>query len=568
MLFFMKKIATVLLLSLLCMGYLPMYAQFKIVAEGPEFEEPEEGFAKILQLKNGNTFYIHITPKDGINIRVYDINKKEKVSTISPSYDNLKGDDVVESVFEINNKVMVFLNKSEDRVIKLYRLIIDGTTGKLVQQKVIAERQKFDKEILRYHNPFPNQRELQQFDFFSIRKDQYSDNYAIAAFNDGEPDATKRLEIIHFDSDNNEINRKFCFLKNSTNCRFIDMAVIGTEKVCAFVVFTDKKELKNHMMALIEKGVPEIIFTDLPISNDIFSLFKEAEYNLYWRKFFFGTAKYNPVSHKIIYLETGIMSLIKHLSWDSRKVDCFSTLHIIDPEKLKTQSIPNFKPAEKLNVAYKEILDIKQNYNGIPQKLIVKDDGSFTVVFEETVFLYDNSGNGTDLGSIAVSAYNQDGALKSEYLIPKSHFIINHRYSPLYLSERELGAQKLFKGNQFKSFDIIDAPKNEYILFNDSKRNNDVENARKTTRFGTGNRTKLIKVIGVTAECDAFMYKLTGTDVLPKREYLFAEMDKERALALLTISDYNKKNNTYATLMLDKKNIISKMVSIVWQEPD
>ena len=61
----MKTIIAVLFLILLSLSYLPTYAQFKLVAQGPKFEEPEEGFAKILQLKNGNTFIFILLQKMG-----------------------------------------------------------------------------------------------------------------------------------------------------------------------------------------------------------------------------------------------------------------------------------------------------------------------------------------------------------------------------------------------------------------------------------------------------------------------------------------------------------------------
>ena len=113
----MKTVTAVLLVVLLFMGYLPTNAQFKLIAEGPKFEEPEDGFAKILQLKNGNTFYIHITAKDGINVRVYDASHKEKaVKTISPAYESLIIDnrDAVRGIFEMNNDVLVFIYKEDN----------------------------------------------------------------------------------------------------------------------------------------------------------------------------------------------------------------------------------------------------------------------------------------------------------------------------------------------------------------------------------------------------------------------------------------------------------------------
>ena len=121
----MKTITTALLLALLCTGFLPSHAQFKQIAEGPKFDEPEEGFAKILQLKNGNTFYIHITPNDGIKVRVYDVDHKEKaVKTSSPAYEDLVIDnrDDVRGIFEINNDVLVFINK-EDKEDKLNKSV-------------------------------------------------------------------------------------------------------------------------------------------------------------------------------------------------------------------------------------------------------------------------------------------------------------------------------------------------------------------------------------------------------------------------------------------------------------
>ena len=199
----------------------------------------------------------------------------------------------------------------------------------------------------------------------------------------------------------------------------------------------------------------------------------------------------------------------------------------------------------------------------------MNDDGSFTILNEEMTIITSSNGNGTNLGTLAISTYDMNGKLRSDYLIPKLHWVQSfNQLQPFYLSERELTAQALLKGNQYKSFAFINGAQNNYILFNDTKRNNDIVNAKKGSRFGSDTRSKLVRVMGMTGDCDAFMYKLTGDEVLPKREYLFGEKEKGHALALLTISDYNKKNNTYATLMLDKNNTRSKMVSVVWQEPN
>lgn len=82
----MRLFKIILLLITFCITS-TVQAQFKQMSEGPQFEEPVDGFAKILQLKNGNTFYAHVTMKNGINIRIYNANHTEtKATTIQTSY--------------------------------------------------------------------------------------------------------------------------------------------------------------------------------------------------------------------------------------------------------------------------------------------------------------------------------------------------------------------------------------------------------------------------------------------------------------------------------------------------
>src|ERR1700751_2929295 len=77
-------------------------AQFKQIAESTAFKEPEEGYAKVLQMKNGNTLFIVVTNKKGIDVRVYDANHKEvAVNNIYPSYGKLSNGGSI-GIFEIN----------------------------------------------------------------------------------------------------------------------------------------------------------------------------------------------------------------------------------------------------------------------------------------------------------------------------------------------------------------------------------------------------------------------------------------------------------------------------------
>ena len=540
----MKTITTALLLALLCTGFLPSHAQFKQIAEGPKFDEPEEGFAKILQLKNGNTFYIHVTPKDGINVRVYDANHKEKaVKTISPAYESLDKKDQVRAIFEMNNDVVLFVTKDDDgdKLPRLHRLIFDGTTGSLKKQQIIGTCKYTWRDR-------PSETGI----FFNIRKDPNSDNYAVVNYDETEKDNTKRIELVHYGSDHNEISRQFCFLPGEKGVPYFqDMVVLGKDKLCAMINFFTKEAgrqpaIRKLMMAISEKG-KSIDFVGMP----------EGVYgNL--------MLKYNTTLKKILCF------LITQQRYTSNNtVEYATSLFSIDPVTKAIEPLPDLTHSANLHKGYKDIIEEKDTYMGLPQNIVVNEDGSFTILNEEMTIITSSNGNGTNLGTLAISTYEMNGKLRSDYLIPKLHFVQSfNQLQPFYLSERELTAQVLLKGNQYKSFVFINGAKNNYILFNDTERNNDIVNAKKGARFGSDTRSKLVRVMGMTGDCDAFMYKLTGDDVLPKREYLFGEKEKGHALALLTISDYNRKNNTYATLMLDKSNTKSKMVSVVWQQPD
>ena len=105
-------------------------AQFKSIAEDPIFDEPQEGFAKILQIKNGNTIFIHITPKKEINVQVYDASHKKKAERSFLA--NYEKDNInVEGSFEINGDAVLMVRTVDHRVPRLYRLIINGSTGVL-----------------------------------------------------------------------------------------------------------------------------------------------------------------------------------------------------------------------------------------------------------------------------------------------------------------------------------------------------------------------------------------------------------------------------------------------------
>ena len=116
----------ILFLCLLVVVQAAAFAQFKAIATGPTFAAPIEGEGRLLQMKNGYTAFILATPKDGINVRIYDAQHKHKsVQNLKPGYGSLKDANVL-SIFECGGQIVLFINGIENKIPVLHRLVIDA----------------------------------------------------------------------------------------------------------------------------------------------------------------------------------------------------------------------------------------------------------------------------------------------------------------------------------------------------------------------------------------------------------------------------------------------------------
>jgi hypothetical protein len=529
----MKKIG-LLIVSLLFLTV--GHAQFKQLAEGPVFKEPTTGFAKILQMKNGNTVFVHMSEDDAIAVRVYNP-AREEVNALNSPFTKIRNIEksAIEGVFEINGNIVIFVSKIESRTPTLYRVLIDGATGSLKEEIKIAQLNRmalFAGYALAFGGvPMPD---------FYIRKDPNSDTYAIAMFNSFESDRSKRIEIVVYGADNQELRRAY-YASPEEKYKYLvylDMALISPDmvSVLAYGYNTNHSggKASELILANLEKGATSVNFTELNFSKDLFVPS--------------GLVRYNPVM-KCLVLVANTQTA------ETRKSRYYVPyLALVDPFEKKLLGADPMHPSDNLIHRYKDPFD------GSPQNLFVNDDGTFTVVMEQLAVTIMSSQYSTtyrtDFGNIAVENYDKTGRLVSDYLIPKSQRASNLALGSFYLSRREGTAQLLFEGHQFKSFAYINGKSKGYILFNDTERNNEHQQDG-----------DLVTVSGVSST-DGFFYQLTGTDVIPKRELVFGQPEKKRDhnLGLFSISDYDQKNNVYAVLKLENESG-KKGVKVVWLQP-
>jgi hypothetical protein len=522
----MKRTALLVVLMLLC-GII-VKAQFKPLAEGPTFEEPEEGFAKILQLKNGNTMFIHITYKKGINIRMYNAAHQETAVThVDPLYGKLDHGSI-EAVFELAGNAVLMISEVDSRTPMLYRLVIDGKTGNLKDDQKIGELAHvsfFGGYAMAFGDvPEP--------DFF-VRKDPDSDNYAVVMFNSFESERSKRIEIVSYGADNKETNRAYYASPEEKYkyLRYVDMAVIGSDKVCVLAYGYNTKSSGGKeselILANLDKGAKTVSFTELGFSKDLIV--------------YQGITRYSPAIKSLI-----LVTLVKEKKGDKGYTPILS---FVNPFEKKINRADLISPSPRLD-QYS-----KKGFRGLPQNLYLNNDGTFSIVSEEMTV---TTGRyvATTLGDIAVVNYSKTGEFINDYLIRKSHDLMNVYLNPFYQSLREGTAQRLSGGNQFKSFAFLSAGPKSFVLFNDTERNNDAQE-----------KGGLVTIKGVSGS-DGFYYPLKGPDPILKRDYVFGNPagKRDHDLGLFSISDYDRKSNVYATLKLENQHG-DKGVKVVWLQP-
>lgn len=512
------------ILSIFC--FTVSRAQFKVVSEGQIFDEPEEGYTKILQLKNGNTIYVNFTFKDGIYVKPYDSKHKAGAEVhIDPSYGNLYKKSYnasVDGVFEVAGDVLMFVEKVERRNTRLYRLIIDGSSGKLKEDKLIYE---LDAPTLAFH----------------IKKDPFSENYAILLISGSWMDKNRTIDAYHYDAANKMINHA-SYRSPANSLRYfeyVDMVVLGKDKIsvltCAYSTKSTGGRASEFILANIAAGDSTIKMTTLSNTQNV-ELVK-------------GRLKYNQVTKKII--------AVFCLEEQGKNRGYIPYVAFIDPLQNKIESTNIIAPTAA-TAKSAEVFGDKNRFYGLPQNIYVNNDGSFMVVHEEISVLESSSlaTSYTTLGNIAVSSFSITGAELGSYLIPKSHYLRGQVLYPFYLADRDGQAQKIEFEDQYKSFSYIDGVNKSYILFNDVAENEE--------RMKKGKLPSKIEDVG---NCDAFAYNIEGRDVMPGRKYVFGEPGrKEHNLAAFALSDYDRNSNIYVTLKL-AKNGKHKGVQLVWLQP-
>jgi hypothetical protein len=525
-----------------------LLAQTHKIEKSEPFDEPDNGYNKVLLLKNGNTFFFHFARKEGIEINVY--NKERKVTATqevsSEMWDTRKMKRLtVAGLYEINNEAVLFIIETEGRTPTLYRLRFKGTDGSLIKEEEIGSSSK--SKLIAFT--------LETNSIF-IEKDPESDCYAIIFFNGYTKDPDDRIRVIHYDGNHNKINTAYYESPDEDfkYLRFIGAVVDGSHRV--FISSYGARALNGKdgrvYISVLKAGEKTFGNKALKFTED----FKDTK----------SVMAYNRGNNSIQLLTLSFARGSISLFGNSARGTYVSFMSYIDPETLDLKSV---KPIAgmKINEYAHTALNTDLDYKGLPQNMIINKDNSTTVVSEELVqqIITERTQNGTRvieytfMGGIGVNELNADGSEKSGYWIRKQQRV-DGLYDPLYISARSKGRWTFLKGyadhNSYMSYDYINTENNRYIIFNDNNKNFDKDEDEE--------KRKVVKKVN---KLNTICYSLNGTGI--NKSFLFGDTgDKDLSNSVhIDASDFDKQTGTYCTIMVerDRRDRSARMVWITFE---
>jgi len=539
---------TLLVLALLCLSVGTLFAQQTAIEKSEEFDEPRTGWNKLMQLKNGNTLFLHSTPKDGIEVTVYDSKRKLIATTDLESklwdIDKLRKTKI-EALYEINGQPVLFVIQADDKMPTLYRMCLDPNTGAVKREDEVGHLPK--TSIWQgYAMVFGG---VDASDII-VEKDPNSDCYAVIIFNGFARNRSERIKVIHYDGNHKVINTayyespggKFKYL------RYIGSVVDGDKRVFVTTYGHNGKTddvASRVIVSRLNVGDSSFKHNLLNFSED----FDQTE----------SVMLYNHYNNSIQLL-TLTLTKSKHSILSSKTTRYYlSLLSYINPETLELKNVKQLN-GQMINTYGIKNIDKDYEFNGVPQQMLINRDNTTTILYEEMTQVTERSGHTvmiyTNLGPIGVSELSDTGAEMHGYAISKKQRA-DGILSKLYINKRTKGTfMYLSYGkkdqNEFLSYDYINAPDGRYVIFNDLPRNADkdeTEESRKTVKYVSATNT--------------MCYKLND----PKMDkfYLFGEPDSKNTstFCYITSSNYNQDINTYATLIVERDGR-SKSARIAW----
>jgi hypothetical protein len=112
---------------------------------------PEDGYNKVLLMKNGNTLLLHFENRKGIRVKVFDTTHKEVANQkhLCNVIDiNALDETYFDGLFEIGGEAVLFVTQQIENRRTIVRLRFDAGTGKLIKEEKLKQAPSYVQDIL------------------------------------------------------------------------------------------------------------------------------------------------------------------------------------------------------------------------------------------------------------------------------------------------------------------------------------------------------------------------------------------------------------------------------------
>lgn len=558
---------TVLLLSTIAVSA----QQFRVEKSG-EFDIPAYGWNKLMQLKNGNTFYFHSSRRDGLEVTIYNKQRKQIASKELDSKlwnsDKMNTAEI-EGLYEINGQPVIFIAQGDGRTPVLYRMQLNPNTGAIAGEAKVGELAKISLTA-GYKYAFGGSNYV--LPQIVVEKDPNSDCYA-AIFFDGLSNKPDRIRAIHFNGNHKVISNATYVSPNGQykSLNYIGATVDGNKRIFVSTYgYNGEADEDKDAVVLISRlnaGATKFDHTTLQVSTDFANTKAIMRMNPKTNKLIMMTSTYD----KLIREHENVLFGTSKRRLNRKKKESFLTiLSVIDPDALNvTANTPVL--TDKIDDYGKANIDKDFEYVGAPQNIVMNKDSKMTILMEDITGNDDSwvsSGDGhtnraiyTTLGPIGISELSETGEVEKAYALNKSQKC-SGLLPGFYNAERANGKFKFTRGlkgaenKQYISFDYVYTDNNSYVLYNELPSNAEREEEDQKRRL-----------VSDFSHTNTMCYQLAGSQI--KKTFLFGEPadDKSSTCILVESSDFNKSSNTYATLIEERsKNVyLSKIAWITFE---
>ncbi|ASZ12858.1 hypothetical protein KTO58_10100 [Chitinophaga pendula] len=504
---------------------LSSWAQNPAVQLSPAFTVPADGWDKLLQLKNGNTCYLHFSKKEGIYVTVYDTGGQalHRDTVTGQQWDARNMNDTeIDGIFDINGQPVIFLQQLIKGQPTLFRIILDAQTGTLLRE-----------DLLGTLTPVPG-KEASSAGYIAshdcyVEKDTYSDHYAVAFYGAG-------VRLQHYAPDHTSIGNTSWTIPDSSYryTSFLGMTVQGNERISLLNgIFNTSRKVTDTppviYLSTWQQGQTDIIQTRLDHTAGLTEVHTSMQYHPEWPELEMLLVAAIPGKTDSVQLQ------MQYLDRATGKL-------------LRQQILRQQQPA------------YGTMYNALPQQLTLQRDGKATLLLEPMQqFLQGKNAYSrihTNLGDAGIWRINPRGDTDSIRLSPKMQ-IANGGFSPLYIQRRNKG-EWIFRNRiaavhntAYMSFEHIPVPGADYVLYNDYLQQLDrggIEDAKKPLRYITD------------ANLVCYKYTPGGSE----RLFLFGTPEYGKGYyCILGAAHYNAANQVYATIMISRQGT-TQQAQLAW----